>query len=129
LASAVVAAGLVFLMAGPAHADFATIGTEPAYPYAQPVDANVPKRGCATTLSDPTNAGASIPAVQVIYAWHAEYGNRYDDVVQQIAKIVDRMDWSVDESTNYDQHINPSIPLRGPAGLGRALRPNYSISD
>ncbi|MFB9247529.1 hypothetical protein ACFFWE_04775 [Sphaerisporangium melleum] len=108
MASAVVAAGLVVLMAGPAHADFATTGTEPAYPYAQPVDANVPKRGCATTLSDPTNAGASIPAVQVIYAWHEEYGNRYNDVAEQIAKIVDRMDWSVDESTNYDQHINLS---------------------
>ncbi|WP_204287206.1 hypothetical protein [Microbispora amethystogenes] len=106
MASAVVAAGLVVLTAGPAHAGFATTGTEPAYPYAQPVDASVPKRGCATTLSDPTNASASIPAVQVIYAWHEGYGNRYNDVVEQIAKIVDRMDWSVDESTNYDQHIN-----------------------
>ncbi|MEO3813137.1 hypothetical protein ABGB17_29395 [Sphaerisporangium sp. B11E5] len=72
------------------------------------MDANVPKRGCATTLSDPKNATGSIPAVQVIYAWHDGGGNNYATHAQNIAKIVDRMDWSLDESTNYDQHINLS---------------------
>ncbi|GII67225.1 hypothetical protein Skr01_73100 [Sphaerisporangium krabiense] len=106
---AMAAAGLAVLtLAGPAHATFNPIGTEPVAPYAQPVDANVPKRGCATTLSDPTNATGSIPAVQVIYAWHEGNGNNYATYVQQIAKIVDRMDWLLDESTNYDQHINLS---------------------
>ncbi|WP_380844724.1 hypothetical protein [Sphaerisporangium dianthi] len=93
-------------MASPAHAAFDPISTEPTAPYAQPVDANVPKRGCAVTLSDPKNAAAGIPAVQVIYAWHEENGNNYAAYVDRIAKIVDRMDWLLDESTNYDQHIN-----------------------
>ncbi|MFC6081336.1 hypothetical protein [Sphaerisporangium aureirubrum] len=99
---------VISMMANPAHAVFDPIGTEPTGPYAQPVDANVPKRGCTTTLSDPTNASSSIPAVQVIYAWHDGNGNNYAAFVERIAKIVDRMDWSVDESTNYDQHINLS---------------------
>ncbi|GII81123.1 hypothetical protein Sru01_61050 [Sphaerisporangium rufum] len=68
----------------------------------------MPKRGCTTTLSDPKDASTSIPAVQVIYAWHDGGGNHYEDRVEQIAKLVDRMDLELDESTNYDQHINLS---------------------
>ncbi|MEO3812012.1 hypothetical protein ABGB17_23695 [Sphaerisporangium sp. B11E5] len=109
LTSVMVAAGLaVGMLASPAHAVFDPIGTEAQAPYAQPVDANVPKRGCTTTLSDPTNASSSIPAVQVIYAWHDGNGNNYASYAERIAKMVDRMDWMLDESTNYDQHINLS---------------------
>ncbi|WP_440065372.1 hypothetical protein [Streptosporangium sp. OZ121] len=123
--SALVAVVLVVLMTDTAHADFDPIGSEPHVPYAQPADADIPKRGCATTLSDPRNAEGSIPAVQVIYAWHEESGNRYDDFVERIAKIVDRVDWSLDESTNYDQHVSLSCrtgyDTGGYAGYARAL--------
>ncbi|MEV0389508.1 hypothetical protein [Nonomuraea sp. NPDC050643] len=99
---------IVAAMGGPARADFNPIGTEPVAPYAQPADAALPQRGCTTTLADPKNASGSIQAVQVIYAWHTGNGNNYEDYVERIAKIVDRMDWLLDESTNYDQHINLS---------------------
>src|SRR4051794_15338383 len=97
--SAMAAAGLaVLVMASPASATFDPIGTEPVAPYAQPADANVPKRGCTTTLSDPKNASGSTPAVQVIYAWHDGNGNNYESYLDRMAKIVDRMDWLLDES-------------------------------
>ncbi|MEW9528635.1 hypothetical protein [Microbispora sp. NPDC049125] len=99
---------IVVLMASPASATFDPIGTEPVGPYAQPADGNVPKRGCTTTLTDPKNAAGSTPAVQVIYAWHDGNGNNYESYVDRIAKIVDRMDWLLDESTNYDQHMKLS---------------------
>ncbi|MGC5015209.1 hypothetical protein ACLQ2R_30975 [Streptosporangium sp. DT93] len=106
---AMVAAGVVALATvSPARADFNPISTEPAAPYAQPADANVPRRGCTTTLPDPANATGGTPAVQVIYAWHEGNGNNYEAYVERIAKIVDRMDWLLDESTDYDQHINLS---------------------
>ncbi|MDH2424319.1 hypothetical protein [Sphaerisporangium sp. TRM90804] len=107
--SVMVAGALVALtMATPAGAVFDPIGTEPVAPYAQPVDASVPKRGCTTTPADPKNTVSSTPAVQVIYAWHEGNGNNYEAYVERIAKIVDRMDWLLDESTNYDQHIKTS---------------------
>ncbi|GAA1276824.1 hypothetical protein GCM10009677_33350 [Sphaerisporangium rubeum] len=109
LVSALVAAGAaVVLAAGPAAAFAPPYDPEPYGPYAQPVDASVPKRGCTTTLSNPKVTTGSIPAIQVIYAWHDGGGNNYATHVQNIAKIVDRMDWSLDESTNYDQHLNLS---------------------
>jgi hypothetical protein len=126
LVSAAVAVSLIVLLsATPARAVFNPIGTEPNAPYAQPADSAVPKRGCATTLSDPKDASGSIPAVQVIYAWHDEHGNNYEAYVEQIAKIVDRMDWILDETTNYDQHINLSCrtgyDTSSYAGYARAL--------
>ncbi|MDH2424888.1 hypothetical protein [Sphaerisporangium sp. TRM90804] len=99
---------VVLTMATPAGAVFDPIATEPVAPYAQPVDASVPKRGCTTTPADPKNTTGSTPAVQVIYAWHDGNGNNYEAYVERIAKIVDRMDWLLDESTNYDQHIKTS---------------------
>ncbi|MET8155690.1 hypothetical protein ABZT47_04910 [Sphaerisporangium sp. NPDC005289] len=109
LVSVIAAGGLAVLVtASPAGAFDAPYDPEPISPYAQPADASVPQRGCAATLADPKNASGSIPAVQVIYAWHDGIGNRYEQQVEKIAKIVDRMDWSLDESTNYDQHINLS---------------------
>ncbi|MET8145555.1 hypothetical protein ABZU32_35080 [Sphaerisporangium sp. NPDC005288] len=108
-ASAAVAAGLIVLtMTSPAHATFNPIGTEPVAPYAQPVDASVPQRGCTTTPADPKNTTSAAPAVQVIYAWHDGNGNNYESYVERIAKIVDRMDWLLDESTDYDQHVKLS---------------------
>jgi hypothetical protein len=101
-----VSAFLILMAASPAAAVFSPIGTEPVAPYAQPIDANVPKRGCATTVATPTAPTGSIPAVQVIYAWHDGNGNNYATYVQQIAKIMDRIDWLFDEATNYDQHVN-----------------------
>ncbi|WP_162907593.1 hypothetical protein [Allorhizocola rhizosphaerae] len=103
---AVASAFLVAMTATPAKAVFNPIGTEPTAPYAQPVDAAVPKRGCATTIADPKSPGSSIPAVQVIYAWHDGNGNNYATYVEKIAKIMDRIDWLLDNSTNYDQHVN-----------------------
>jgi len=85
------------------------MGSEPTQPYPQPSDANVPKRGCATTVAAPTAPpAASPPSIQIIYAWHDEFGNRYEQFVEWAAKIVDRIDWSIDNSTDYDQHLNLS---------------------
>src|SRR5688572_27416606 len=62
---AVVAAAVavaVFGSASPASADWIPAGSEPTAPYAQPTDANVPKRGCATTVADPkAPPAASMP--------------------------------------------------------------------
>ncbi|GIH22789.1 hypothetical protein Aph01nite_10990 [Acrocarpospora phusangensis] len=133
--SAGVAAGLAVLtMAGPARADdFVPGGTEPDGPYVQPVDAAVPKRGCATTLADPKNAAGSIPAVQVIYAWHEGNGNHYEAYAERIAKIVDRMDWLLDETTNYDHHLNISCRTGHDtstyAGYARAMVIPEKIED
>ncbi|WP_066364139.1 hypothetical protein [Herbidospora mongoliensis] len=128
LTSALVAAVFVVLMANPAHADFNPIGSEPDVPHAQPADPDVPERGCATTLSDPTNAGGGIPAAQIVYAWSEENGNRYEQFVERIAKIVDRLDWSLDESSDYDQHVKLSCRT-GPAGYARALVVPEKIED
>ncbi|MEV4756942.1 hypothetical protein AB0J86_17765 [Micromonospora sp. NPDC049559] len=103
-----VAAGLaiVLVSAGTAQAHHRT-GTEPDRPYAQP--ATAPTRGCATVAATPSAPpAASIPAIQVIYAWHDGDGNHYEESVEQIARIVDRIDWALDESSNYDQHLNLS---------------------
>ncbi len=101
---AVATAATVFATTPPAYAHHRT-GTEPFLPYAQP--ATPPKRGCAT-VANPIAPTGSIPAVQVIYAWHDGDANNYEASVEQIARIVDRIDWMLDESTNYDQHINLS---------------------
>ncbi|GAA3422565.1 hypothetical protein [Streptosporangium vulgare] len=107
--SAIAAGGLVVLaMASPVAAFAPPYINEPTGPYALPVDADVPKRGCTTTLSDPKDASGSTPAIQVIYAWHDGGGNNYETHVEQIAKLVDRMDLELDESTNYDQHLKLS---------------------
>jgi hypothetical protein len=102
------------------------IGTEPTQPYPQPVDASLPKRGCATTVSSPTApATSSTPSMQIIYAWHDGLGNRYEEFVERIAKIVDRIDWSIDNSSDYDQHLNLScrtgFDTSGYPGYARAL--------
>lgn len=92
--------------ASPALASFDPIGTEPTGPYLQPADAAVPKRGCTTTVSSPTAPPVNVTAVQFIYAWHEGNGNNYATYVERIAKLADRIDWMVDNSSNYDQHIN-----------------------
>jgi hypothetical protein len=85
------------------------LGTEPTLPYPVPSDAATPKRGCATTVSSPTAPPAtSTNSIQFIYAWHDGNGNRYEQYVEQIAKIIDRVDWAIDNSTDYDQHLNLS---------------------
>ncbi|WP_204038120.1 hypothetical protein [Micromonospora qiuiae] len=96
------------MTATPAYAHDPFSGaSEPTEPYAQPVDASVPKRGCATVTTTPTAPPVdTIPAIQIIYGWHASEGNNYDAYVERIAKIVDRVDWLLDESSDYDQHIN-----------------------
>lgn len=103
-----VAAAVVLTGGGPAHASYnPMVGSEPTLPYPQPDDPDVPRRGCATIASTPSAPpSASIPAVQVIYAWHASNGNNYAGYDEAIAKMVDRLDWSLDNSTNYDQHVN-----------------------
>lgn len=115
------AATMTFVVAVPGVASaYDPTGTEPTIPYAQPTDANVPKRGCQTIASNPASPpGGSTPAVQVIYAWHEAEGDRYEASVQEIAKIVDRIDWLIDESTNYDQHIK----------LSCQYTPNSTYSD
>jgi hypothetical protein len=102
------------------------MGSEPTQPYPQPSDANVPKRGCATTVASPTAPPASsTPSIQIIYAWHDEFGNRYEQFVEWAAKIVDRIDWSIDNSTDHDQHLNLScrtgFDTGTYAGYARAL--------
>lgn len=125
LASAV-AVALVLTGGTPAFAhDPWFNATEPTQPYAQPVDASVPKRGCATVATNPTSPPANtIPAFQIIYGWHEQEGNHYEAFVERIAKVVDRIDWLLDESTNYDQHINFSCrwtPNSTYADYARAL--------
>lgn len=90
-------------------AAFDPIGTEPNLPYPQPTDAALPRRGCTTTVASPTAPPASSPnSFQIIYAWHEGNGNRYEQYVERIAKIVDRIDWLIDNSTDHDQHVNLS---------------------
>ena len=105
-AAAAIAAVALLTSANPAMASFDPIGTEPTGPYAQPVDAAVPKRGCTTTVASPTAPPANVTAVQFIYAWHEGNGNNYATSFERIAKIADRIDWSIDNSSNYDQHVN-----------------------
>jgi hypothetical protein len=100
----VVTVAVVLAAGSPASAHHRT-GSEPLQPYAQP--ASPPKRGCAT-VANPTTPTGSTPALQVIYAWHDGDGNHYEESVEQIAQIVDRIDWLLDESTNYDQHLKLS---------------------
>ncbi|WP_428965632.1 hypothetical protein [Micromonospora fluostatini] len=101
-------AGLVLALAVPTAGHAYGPGTEPTLPYAQPADPAVPVRGCQSTVADPTNPTGADPAVQVIYAWTDHHGDNYATRAALIAKIVDRVDWSLDESTNYDQHLNLS---------------------
>jgi hypothetical protein len=110
------ALGTTAVLAGPVGAAHAAYDphvddNDPAWarPYAQPADAAVPVRGCQTIAADPANPGAASPrAVQVIYAWHTGNGDHYATDAQYIAKKVDRVDWMLDESSNYDQHLKLS---------------------
>jgi hypothetical protein len=105
------AAALVLATPGTAWAiAYDPTGTEPPAPYPMPANAAVPVRGCQTIAAAPAAPPpSSIPALQVIYAWHdGEEGDRYEASVEEIAKVVDRIDWALDNSTNYDQHINLS---------------------
>ncbi|GAB1822457.1 hypothetical protein [Herbidospora sp. RD11066] len=111
---------LVLSTANTAHADFSPITEEPFVPHAQPADADVPRPGCVTTLTDPKDATGSTPAVQVVYAWSDEFGNRYEEFADRIATIVDRVDWSLDQSTDYDQHVKLSC-RSGQADFARSL--------
>jgi len=83
-------------------------GAEPTQPYAVPALPDVPVRGCQSTVANPTAPTGATNAVQVIYAWHDGVGNNYEANVEYIAKVVDRIDWALDQSTNYDQHYNLS---------------------
>lgn len=116
------ALAIVLVTAGAAQAHHRA-GTEPDWPYAQPADP--PARGCATIATTPSAPPtSSIPAIQVIYAWHDGDGNHYEESVEQIARIVDRIDWALDESSNYDQHLNLSCrysPDGSYADYARAL--------
>lgn len=98
------ALAVVVAMPGSAYAHH-RIGTEPFRPYAQP--ATPPMRGCQTVAPPATPTG-SPSAVQVIYAWHAGDGNNYEVSVERIARVVDRIDWLIDESSNYDHHLRLS---------------------
>jgi hypothetical protein len=66
-----------------------------------------------------------MPSIQFIYAWHDGNGNRYEQYVEWAAKIIDRIDWSLDNTTNYDQHYNFSCRTgydqNTYAGYARAL--------
>ncbi len=106
--------------ANPAHAEFSPVTDEPFVPHTQPADAQVPRQGCVTTLSNPADATGSTPAVQVVYAWSEEFGNRYEQFADRIATIVDRVDWSLDQSTDYDQHVRLSC-RSGQADFARSL--------
>lgn len=100
------ALALVVGMPGAAHAHH-RVGDEPTLPYAQP--ATPPMRGCQTIASTPSNPPTTSPgAVQVIYAWHSGDGDNYEASYQTIARIVDRIDWLLDNSTDYDQHLRLS---------------------
>lgn len=108
VAALTIAAATVLAASAPAHASYnPMVGSEPTLPYPQPEDDEVPRRGCATFAATPSEPSpSSIPAVQVIYAWHTSNGNHYNAYVEAIAKMVDRLDWSLDNSSNYDQHVN-----------------------
>lgn len=87
----------------------ANLGSEPTLPYAQPNNASLPRAGCDTTATDPTSPPASSPAaVQVIYAWNNSTGNQYATNVENAARVVDRVDWLLDQASNYDQHVKVS---------------------
>ncbi|WP_229402914.1 hypothetical protein [Micromonospora okii] len=83
-------------------------GAEPTQPYAQPALPDVPVRGCQSTVANPSAPTGASPALQVIYAWHDGNGNNYEANVEYIAKVVDRVDWALDQSSNYDQHVKLS---------------------
>ncbi|MFV2116081.1 hypothetical protein ACFHW0_27605 [Micromonospora sp. LOL_025] len=123
VAVTVLASALALLPPTPAHAWGP--GTEPTRPYPLPAPADVPVRGCQSTVADPTAPTGASPAVQVIYAWHEGNGNNYEANVEYIAKVVDRVDWALDQSTDHDQHLR--LSCRGGydtgsyAGYARAL--------
>jgi len=102
-------------------------------PYAQPADANVPVRGCQTTAADPANPSPSSPkSVQIIYAWHVGNGDHYSSLAQYVAKKVDRIDWMLDESSNYDQHLKLSCrytPNGTYADYAQALVAKVQVPD
>lgn len=105
--SALVAGALALVVAMPqtAHAHH-RIGSEPTLPYAMP--ATPPMRGCQAIATTPTAPPTTTNDIQVIYAWHTGDGNNYESSYQTIARIVDRIDWMLDTSTNYDQHLRLS---------------------
>ncbi|GAA4894593.1 hypothetical protein LX16_1650 [Stackebrandtia albiflava] len=79
------------------------VGTEPVYPYPQPADP--PAAGCATVADPAAPPASSPPALQIIYAYHADNPNRYEQAAETIAEVIDRVDWSLDNSSDYDQHL------------------------
>ncbi|MFG2047382.1 hypothetical protein ACGFIW_08145 [Micromonospora sp. NPDC048935] len=84
----------------------ANLGSEPTLPYAQPSNANLPRAGCDTTATDPKNPPVDSPAaLQVIYAWNDSTGNQYSTNVEHAARVMDRVDWLLDQASNYDQHF------------------------
>lgn len=115
-------AAIVVAMPSTAHAHH-RIGTEPNLPYAQP--ATAPMRGCQTIAGTPSNPSSTAPsAIQVIYAWHSGDGDNYEASYQTIARVVDRVDWLLDNTSNYDQHIRLSCrytPDGSYADYARAL--------
>lgn len=96
------------------------IGTEPTRPYPQPE--NPPKRGCATVADPADPPSSSPPAIQVIYAYHTDNPYRYDEAAEPIAKVIDRVDWSLDESSDYDQHLNLNCSAPDDGGYGDYAR-------
>ncbi|MFI6824314.1 hypothetical protein ACIBJE_25725 [Micromonospora sp. NPDC050187] len=105
-ATALLAAALAVVHSAPALAWGP--GAEPTQPYALPALPDVPERGCQSTVADPAAPTGATNALQVIYAWHDGNGNNYEANVEYIAKVVDRIDWALDQSSNYDQHLNLS---------------------
>ncbi|MEK8106393.1 hypothetical protein NKG94_16435 [Micromonospora sp. M12] len=84
----------------------ANLGSEPTLPYAQPNNTSLPRAGCDTTATDPKNPPVNSPAaLQVIYAWNDSTGNQYATNVEHAARVMDRVDWLLDQASNYDQHF------------------------
>jgi hypothetical protein len=133
VAAVVATAGTVVVTPGSAWAYDPTGHPETSNPYAQPSDANVPKRGCATIAANPAAPSPSSPmAVQVIYAWTAGNGDHYTSLAQFVAKKADRVDWMLDESTNYDQHFNFSCkytPNSTYADYAQALVAKFQVTS
>lgn len=106
------------------------IGTEPTKPFPQPDDP--PMRGC-TTVADPAAPPSdSPPAIQVLYAYHADNPDRFDEAAEPIAEVIDRVDWSLDASSDYDQHLKLNCSRTDDGSYGdyaRALVQPLQISS
>ena len=67
----------------------------------------MPKRGCAATVATPTAPPAgSTPSIQIIYAWHDEFGNRYEQVVEWASGYYADIMTGWDENWMFDQDFN-----------------------